>query len=213
MEQRSGATTEVLAAARPAGAPEDEGRLPCLVVPRRFQDARGWFSETYNARRLAEQHGIVVSFVQDNQSWSAKRGTIRGLHFQAPPHAQGKLVSAAKGAILDVAVDIRRGSPTFGRYVAAELTADNGRQLWIPAGFAHGFCTLTDDVVVAYKVTDFYAPETEGGIRFDDPTIAVDWPVPAGEACLSDKDTRYPALDGFASPFAYDGAPLRPLAL
>ncbi|MDC7790055.1 dTDP-4-dehydrorhamnose 3,5-epimerase, partial [Rhodoplanes tepidamans] len=186
--------------------------LPRLIVPRRFSDSRGWFCETFNARRLLDQEGIAAGFVQDNQSYSAKRGTVRGLHFQVPPHAQGKLVRAVRGRIYDVAVDIRRGSPTFGRFVAAELTAETGGQLWVPVGFAHGFCTLDDDVEVAYKVTDFYAPECEGGIAFDDPDIGIPWPVARDLVSLSDKDTRYPRLAAFESPFAYDGVPLAALA-
>ena len=182
--------------------------LPCLIVPRRFSDARGWFCETFSARRVAEQHGITASFVQDNQSFSAKRGTVRGLHFQVPPHGQGKLVRVLRGRIWDVAVDIRRGSPTYGAYVAAELTAETGEQLWIPVGFAHGFCTLEDGCDVAYKVTDYYAPACEGGIAFDDPGIGIPWPVERAAVSLSDKDTRYPRLAAFDSPFAYDGVPL-----
>lgn len=185
--------------------------LPRLIVPRRFADQRGWFCETYNARRLAEQDGVTAIFVQDNESWSAARGTIRGLHLQIPPHAQGKLVRAVRGRVYDVAVDVRRGSPTYGRFVGAELSAENGVHLWVPVGFAHGFCTLEDDVSVAYKVTDFYAPECERGIRFDDSEIGIDWPVAAGTACLSEKDTRYPGLAGFNTPFDYDGVPLAPL--
>ncbi|RAI37466.1 dTDP-4-dehydrorhamnose 3,5-epimerase, partial [Rhodoplanes roseus] len=144
-------------------------------------------------------------------SYSARRGTVRGLHFQVPPHGQGKLVRVLRGRIYDVAVDIRRGSPTFGRFVAAELTAERGEQLWIPVGFAHGFCTLDDDCDVAYKVTDFYAPACEGGIAFDDPQIGIPWPVERADVSLSDKDTTYPRLAAFESPFAYDGEPLRAL--
>ncbi|MTW17282.1 dTDP-4-dehydrorhamnose 3,5-epimerase [Rhodoplanes serenus] len=188
----------------------DRIRTPRLIDRRKFGDARGWFCETWNARRLAEEHGITVAFVQDNLSWSAKRGTVRGLHFQAPPHSQVKLVAVVKGRILDVAVDIRRGSPTYGRSVAIELSAENGRQLYVPAGFAHGFCTLEDDVHVAYKVSDFHAPVSGGGLRFDD--LAIAWPVPREAVCLSDKDTRYPALADLKSPFVYDGVPLAPLA-
>lgn len=189
-------------------APIAPASLPRLIVPRRFSDSRGWFCETFNARRLFEQEGIAAGFVQDNQSYSARRGTVRGLHFQVPPHAQGKLVRAVRGRIFDVAVDIRRGSPTFGAFVAAELTADKGEQLWVPVGFAHGFCTLEDGCEVAYKVTDYYAPDCEGGIAFDDPEIGIAWPVERAAISLSDKDMRYPGLAGFDSPFAYDGVPL-----
>lgn len=201
-------TTPASPAADPASAFPPPSH-PRLVVPRRFADQRGWFSETWNAARLAGQ-GLDVAFVQDNQSWSARRGTIRGLHFQAPPHAQGKLVRAVRGRILDVAVDIRRGSPTYGRFVAVELTAAGGEQLWVPVGYAHGFCTLEDDCEVAYKVTDVYAPACEGGLAFDDPALAIPWPVAPCEASLSDKDTKYGGIAGFESPFAYDGVPLRP---
>ena len=186
--------------------------LPLRIVPRRFSDDRGWFCETYNARRLAGEAGIAAVFVQDNQSYSARRGTVRGLHFQVPPHGQGKLVRVLRGRIWDVAVDIRRGSPTFGQFVAAELTAERGEQLWVPVGFAHGFCTLEDDCDVAYKVTDYYAPACEGGIAFDDPEIGIAWPVGRDAVSLSDKDARYPRLAAFESPFAYDGVPLAALA-
>lgn len=164
-----------------------------LVKPRRFADARGWFEETWNARRFAEA-GLDVAFVQDNQSLSVTPGTIRGLHFQAPPHAQGKLVRAVRGAILDVAVDIRRASPTYGRWVAAELTEENGHQLWVPRGFAHGFCTRAPDTAVCYKVDGLYDKESEGGIRFDDPDLAIDWQIAPQDAVLSDKDRALPTL-------------------
>ena len=178
-----------------------------LLRPRRFADERGWFVETYN-RRGAEAAGIADVFVQDNHSLSRPVGTVRGLHFQCPPHAQAKLVRCARGRILDVAVDLRDGSPTFGRHVAAELTAENGYQLYIPVGFAHGFATLEPDSEVIYKVSDLYAPECDGGIAWDDPTIAICWPLPPGGPVLSPKDATLPRLDGFASPFAYDGVPL-----
>lgn len=193
------------------GDPRDMSRLPRLIVPKRFVDQRGWFCETWNERRLAAE-GLSIRFVQDNESCSARRGTIRGLHYQAPPHAQAKLVRAVRGRIYDVAVDVRRGSPTYGRFVGAELSDQNGHQLYIPAGFAHGFCSLDEQVQVAYKVSDFYAPECEGGIRFDDATIAIPWPVAPDLVCTSDKDARHPALADWESPFDYDGVPLTPLA-
>lgn len=164
-----------------------------LVKPRRFGDDRGWFEETWNARRFADA-GLDIAFVQDNQSLSVSAGTVRGLHFQRPPHAQGKLVRAVRGAILDVAVDLRKGSPTFGRSVAAELTEENGHQLWVPRGFAHGFCTRSPDTAVCYKVDGFYDRESEGGIRFDDPDLAIDWGIAPHEAVLSEKDRALPAF-------------------
>lgn len=180
-----------------------------LLKPRRFGDDRGWFSETYS-RRAAEAAGIADEFVQDNHSLSRPAGTIRGLHFQTPPHGQGKLVRCTRGRIMDYAVDIRRGSPTYGRHVAAELTAENGHQLWVPVGFAHAFCTLEPDCEVVYKVTDYYAPQNDGGLRWDDPEIGIAWPLPASGPVLSEKDTKLPTLAEFDSPFAYDGEPLPP---
>lgn len=194
----------------PGAAPHAGSELPRLIVPQRFADSRGWFCETFNARRLAAL-GLAVDFVQDNESWSARRGTVRGLHLQAPPHAQAKLVRAVRGRIYDVAVDVRRGSPTYGRFVGAELSAENGRQLFVPVGFAHGFCTLDDDVLVAYKVSGFYDRASEGGIRFDDAEIGIPWPLPEEGACVSDKDALLPALRDWVSPFDYDGVPLTAL--
>ena len=149
--------------------------LPRIIVPKRHADDRGWFSETFHERRLHEI-GITCRFVQDNQSSSKRAGTLRGLHFQVPPAAQAKLVSVLRGRILDVAVDVRRGSPTFGKHVSTELSAESGRQVYIPAGFAHGFLTLEDDVVVMYKVSDYYAPAHDSGIRWNDPDLAFPWP-------------------------------------
>jgi dTDP-4-dehydrorhamnose 3,5-epimerase len=160
---------------------------PALVEPRRIADARGHFSEVWRNDHF-RAHVADVNFVQDNQSHSARRGTLRGLHFQAAPRGQGKLVRVLAGAILDVAVDARRGSPTFGHHLAVELSAGNGLQLWVPAGFLHGFCTLTDDCDVAYKVTDFYSAEHDGSVRWSDPDIGVAWPFPEAELHLSDKD-------------------------
>lgn len=182
-----------------------------LVKPTRHGDARGWFSETYRHDRWTAW-GIPDVFVQDNHSMSAPAGVIRGLHFQAPPHAQAKLVRCIAGRIWDVAVDIRRGSPTYGEWVAAELSTANGHQLYLPAGFAHGFVTLEPDTEVVYKVTDFYAPETDGGLKWDDPDLALPWPLPATGAVVSDKDAKLPGFAGFDSPFDYDGRPLAPLS-
>lgn len=187
------------------------GGGPQLVRPRRFGDARGWFTEVYSERAFAAI-GVDCRFVQDNHSLSVPRYTLRGLHFQTPPHGQAKLVRCVRGRIYDVAVDVRRGSPTYGRWVAAELSADNGHQLFVPVGYAHGFLTLEENCEVSYKVSDVYAPDCDGGVRWDDPTIAIDWPMPAGSAPeLSGKDAVLPLLADFDSPFPYDGAPLAPL--
>jgi dTDP-4-dehydrorhamnose 3,5-epimerase len=161
------------------------------IRPRAFPDNRGCFSETYNARIFAEL-GIDVGFVQDNQSVSARRGTIRGLHFQIPPMTQAKLVRVAKGSVLDVAVDLRYGSLTYGRHVSRVLSAANQEQLFIPAGFAHGFCTREDDTVVLYKVSTFYSPAHERGIRWNDPALAIDWGITEAQALLSMRDQAHP---------------------
>jgi dTDP-4-dehydrorhamnose 3,5-epimerase len=166
---------------------------PVLVTPQRFGDHRGFFLESYSVRDFAAL-GIPDVFVQDNHSLSAVPGTIRGMHFQLPPHAQAKLVRVLRGAILDIAVDLRRSSPSYGRHVAVELTADNAQQLYIPVGFAHGFCTLAPDTEVAYKVTALYAPECDRGIAWDDPDLALPWPFDAAAVQLSDKDRRAPRL-------------------
>ncbi len=165
----------------------------CVLVPARHRDARGFFSETYSRHGLAEA-GIAADFVQDNHSSSRRRGTVRGLHFQAAPFAQAKLVRVVQGAVLDVALDIRRDSPTFGRHVAVELSADNWRQLYVPAGFAHGFCTLEDDTEVLYKVSAPYSATHERGVLWSDPALAIPWPVGAEAAVVSDRDRRYPTL-------------------
>ncbi|MBN8891624.1 MAG: dTDP-4-dehydrorhamnose 3,5-epimerase [Rhodospirillales bacterium 70-18] len=164
-----------------------------LVTPPRFGDARGFFSETYNAARFA-QAGISDVFVQDNHSLSAAKGVIRGLHCQIAPHVQGKLVRCVRGAIWDVAVDIRVGSPSYGRHVAAVLSAANWQQLWVPGGFLHGFCTLEPDTEVIYKVTDVWNKDCERGVIWNDPDLALPWPVAPGEAVLSDKDAALPRL-------------------
>ncbi|WP_207792089.1 dTDP-4-dehydrorhamnose 3,5-epimerase [Siccirubricoccus phaeus] len=177
---------------------------PVLITPRRFGDHRGFFLETYSARDFAAL-GVADLFVQDNHSLSAQPGTIRGMHFQLPPHPQAKLVRVLRGAILDIAVDIRQGSPHFGRFVAAELSAANAQQLYVPVGFAHGFCTLEPDTEVAYKVTDLYAPECDRGIAWDDPDLALPWPFPPEAAQLSEKDRRAPRLRDLPPAFEYQG--------
>lgn len=164
-----------------------------LVTSDKHGDVRGFFSETYRADIL-RSFGIDAFFVQDNHVYSAQRGVLRGLHFQLPPHAQGKLVRCARGSILDVGVDIRIGSPTFGRHVAVELSAANWRQLWVPPGFAHGYVTLEPDCEVVYKVTDYYSPECDSGIAWDDPGLGIDWRLSAAEIILSGKDRRQPLL-------------------
>jgi dTDP-4-dehydrorhamnose 3,5-epimerase len=183
---------------------EDTG-LPGLKVltPRRFGDARGFFCESWNRRVLAE-HGLDFGFVQDNHSLSAAVNTVRGLHFQAPPHAQTKLVRCGRGRCLDVAVDIRAGSPTFGRWFGIELSFDNGKQLLVPAGFLHGFATRAPDTEILYKCTDYYDVTADGAVRFDDPDIGVDWGL-SGPAVLSDKDRAAPLLRDFETPFIYEG--------
>lgn len=177
-----------------------------LIVPRRHGDHRGFFSETYNERALAGQ-GIDLHFVQDNHSLSAERGVVRGLHYQEPPFAQDKLVRVVRGAILDVAVDLRAGSPTFGQHVAVELDAENWRQLLVPIGFAHGFATLEPQTEVIYKVTDYYAPDHDRGLRWNDPALGIDWPFSEEEAILSDKDRAQPYLSELDLVFEWAPAP------
>ena len=179
-----------------------------LITPRRFGDNRGYFSETWS-KRAFEDAGIDLEFVQDNHSYSAEAGTVRGLHYQSPPSAQDKLVRVGRGAVMDVAVDVRQGSPTFGQWVAEELSAENGKQLLVPKGFLHGFATLCDDVDVFYKCTDFYAPDCDGGIRFDDPDLAIDWGINPKSAILSDKDAAAPGFADFVSPFIYSASTSR----
>ncbi|MGC0055127.1 dTDP-4-dehydrorhamnose 3,5-epimerase [Brucella pituitosa] len=163
------------------------------IVPRKFGDDRGFFSETYNAKSFAEA-GIDLSFVQDNHSYSAVNGVVRGLHYQLPPFAQDKLVRVPRGAIIDVAVDIRKSSPTFGKWAALEVSAEKWNQILVPKGFAHGFMTLVENTEVIYKVTKYYSPEHDRSIRFDDPAIGIDWPLPTSEVQLSDKDQKAPLL-------------------
>ena len=179
--------------------------LPGLIWlrPRRFMDARGSFAETYNEKTFAAA-GIKTRFVQDNQSFSARRGTIRGLHFQLPPAAQAKLVRVLHGSVYDVAADLRVGSPTYGRWIGETLTADGGEQLFVPRGFAHAFCTLEPDTVVAYKVDEFYSPENDSGLIWSDPALAIKWPVAANDVVLSDKDMKLGRFADFVSPFMYE---------
>ncbi|PQA88561.1 dTDP-4-dehydrorhamnose 3,5-epimerase [Hyphococcus luteus] len=171
-----------------------------VITPRRFSDDRGFFSETYNARAFKEA-GIDVDFVQDNHSYSAQKGTLRGLHYQAPPHAQSKLVRVLRGSIIDVAVDARKASPTFGQWVKAELSAENGRQIFVPRGFLHGFVTLEPDTEVAYKVDAFYDGASDGSVRWNDPALAIDWGFEESEVSLSAKDAGAPGWADFTSPF------------
>lgn len=173
-----------------------------LITPRRFGDARGWFSEVWS-RGTLRAHGIDLDFVQDNHSYSAEKGTLRGLHYQAPPHAQDKLVRCTRGAIFDVAVDIRTGSPSYGQWVGVELTSDTGAQLLVPKGFLHGFVTLTADTEVQYKCSDIYAPECDGAVRWD--SLGIDWPL-TGAPILSDKDAAATPFAEFSSPFSYGDA-------
>ncbi len=181
-----------------------------LLTPKRHGDARGWFTEVHSVPAFAAL-GIDVPFVQDNHSYSAPAFTLRGLHFQTLPRGQDKLVRCIRGRIFDVAVDVRKGSPTYGEWVGTELSAENGHQLFIPIGFAHGFVTLEPDCEVTYKCSDTYAPDHDGGIAWD--SVGIDWPMPAGTIPeLSPKDTRQPTLAEFDSPFAYDGRPLAPLS-
>ncbi|HET6375657.1 MAG TPA: dTDP-4-dehydrorhamnose 3,5-epimerase [Methylocella sp.] len=169
--------------------------------PKKFSDARGYFLESYNARTYADA-GVDCVFVQDNQSLSRKAGTIRGLHFQRPPAAQAKLVRVLRGSIFDVAVDLRRGSPTYGQWFSIKLTSEGSEQIFVPRGFAHGFCTLEDETEVAYKVDGFYAPDCDAGLRWDDPDLAIEWPVAKEKAILSEKDAILPFFKDFISPFS-----------
>lgn len=175
-----------------------------ILTPRRFGDDRGFFSEVYNKDTLAK-HGVSVEFVQDNHSLSRQVGTVRGLHFQAPPRAQDKLVRVGAGRVIDVAVDIRKGSPTYGEWVSVELSAETGNQIFIPKGFLHGFATLEPDSELLYKCSDVYAPDCDGAVRFDDPDIGIDWGLDLSNAILSDKDSKAPLLKDFDSPFVFEG--------
>lgn len=164
-----------------------------LLEPKKYGDQRGFFSEIYS-RKAFHDAGIDIDFVQDNQSLSAAKGTVRALHYQLAPMAQDKLVRVVRGAIMDVAIDIRRGSPTFGKHVSAVISAENWRQIFIPIGFAHGFVTLEPDTEVIYKVSNYYSPKDERGILWNDPKLGIDWGVDASSAVLSDKDRKYPTL-------------------
>jgi len=181
----------------------EETTLPGVLIltPARFGDARGFFSESWNRQRMTGV-GLDLDFVQDNHSLSATAGTIRGLHFQAPPHAQDKLVRCGRGALFDVAVDIRKGSPTYGHWTGVELSAENGRQLLVPKGFLHGFVTRVPDTEVLYKCTDYYAPECDGAVHWD--SCGIDWGLEQ-DPVLSEKDTTAPALASFNSPFVWEG--------
>jgi dTDP-4-dehydrorhamnose 3,5-epimerase len=171
-----------------------------LIRPRRLSDARGYFVETWNRRTFLEA-GIDVDFAQDNASFSSSAPTIRGLHFQSPPFAQAKLVRVARGAIFDVAVDLRRESATFGRHVGIELTHEGGELLFVPVGFAHGFCTLEPDTEVAYKISSLYSPAHDHGIAWNDPALGIDWPLKGREPILSQRDRTLPRLSELRSPF------------
>ena len=172
-----------------------------IIEPKIFEDSRGYFFESFNDLEFINKIGFV-DFVQDNESKSSY-GVMRGLHFQKPPYTQAKLVRCVRGAVLDVAVDLRKGSPTYGKHVAVELTEDNHRQLFIPKGFAHGFAVLSDTAVFQYKCDDFYHPEVDGGINILDDSLGIDWKIPKDKAILSEKDTKHPLLKDFDSPFTY----------
>ncbi|UWQ06608.1 dTDP-4-dehydrorhamnose 3,5-epimerase [Aliiroseovarius crassostreae] len=174
-----------------------------VLTPPRFGDNRGFFSESWNKKALETAGVNLPEFVQDNHSLSTTVGTIRGLHFQSPPHAQGKLVRCGRGRFFDVAVDIRKGSPTYGKWASQELSFENGRQLWIPEGFLHGFMTLEPETEIIYKCTDHYAPECDGAVRWD--SCGIDWPLTGITPVLSEKDETAPSLDMFDSPFTYEG--------
>ena len=173
-----------------------------VITPKIFKDDRGFFSETYNQSALS-QIGLDVTFVQDNHSLSKDKGVVRGLHFQTPPNPQGKLIRVVRGAIFDVAVDIRTGSPTFGKHISRILSAENWEQLWVPVGFAHGFCTLEPNTEVIYKVTSLYAPDCDRGIQWNDPALGIAWPLGPDKAILSDKDKTHPTLTDLPETFVY----------
>ena len=171
-----------------------------IIRPKKFGDHRGFFSETYNKKILAE-YGIDLDFVQDNHSLSVEKGVIRGLHYQTPPYAQDKLVRVIRGSILDVAVDIRKDSPTYGKHIKAIISANDWNQILVPIGFAHGFCTLEPDTEVIYKVTNYYSPENDAGIYWNDEELGIEWPIPEEHAILSDKDKRQPKFSQLKSVF------------
>lgn len=173
---------------------------PYIIEPRVFGDARGYFFESFSRRDFAAATGLDIDFVQDNESRS-RYGVVRGLHFQLPPFAQAKLVRVVEGSVLDIAVDIRRGSPTYGKHVAVELTSDNKRQFFIPKGFAHGFAVLSETALFQYKCDEYYHPEAEGAIAWNDPQLAIDWCLPQADVLLSDKDRHHPMFNDFNTPF------------
>jgi dTDP-4-dehydrorhamnose 3,5-epimerase len=177
-----------------------------LFTPKRHGDQRGWFSETFHSDRFAAH--IPVDFVQDNQSFSRDAGTLRGLHFQLPPYPQAKLVRCLTGSIFDVAVDIRHNSPTYGKWIGVELSAENGKQLYIPVGFAHGLLTLQPDTTVFYKVSNYYSADCDRGIAWNDGDIDIQWPLVSSVPVLSSKDHKQQSLSDFATPFEYDGVPI-----
>lgn len=183
-----------------------------LVKTRRFADARGWFNESFNENRFAAA-GIAVRFCQDNHSMSRPPGTLRGIHFQRAPHAQAKLVRCTSGRVFDVAVDLRRASPTFGKWVSAELSCEGGEQLFVPAGFGHAFLTLEADCEVIYKVDAPYSAASDAGLAWDDPALAIAWPLRESAPILSEKDQALPTLSAGECDFPYDGKPLMPLTL
>lgn len=174
-----------------------------VIEPKIFGDERGYFFESFNAKEFAEKTGLNINFVQDNESKS-KYGVLRGLHFQKPPYTQSKLVRVVSGRVLDVAVDIRKGSPTYGRWVSCEMTGENHRQFFVPKGFAHGFCVLSNEAVFQYKCDDFYHPEDEGALAWDDETIGIKWPIAKEDVVLSEKDKHHPCLNDFETPFIYE---------
>jgi dTDP-4-dehydrorhamnose 3,5-epimerase len=176
-----------------------------LLKPRYFYDSRGHFVETYS-ERASRELGLPARFVQDNESLSLRRGTVRGLHFQTPPKTQAKLIRVLRGSVYDVAVDLRVGSPTYGRWTANTLTADGGEQFFVPRGFAHGLCTLEPNTAVAYKIDDYYAPECDQGLAWDDPILAINWPIDSENVVLSDKDRKLGRFADFVSPFRYHGS-------
>jgi dTDP-4-dehydrorhamnose 3,5-epimerase len=175
-----------------------------ILRPDRHEDERGFFSETYSSRNQAE-HNVRIDIVQENFAFSRHAQTVRGLHFQTPPFAHAKLIQVVRGSIFDVAVDLRKDSPWYGQYVSTELSFDNWNQIYIPAGFAHGLCTLETDTAVFYRVDQFFSPQHDTGIRWDDPDIGIDWPLTDAEALLSEKDSALPLLRDFDSPFKYTG--------
>lgn len=172
-----------------------------LIKPKRFSDDRGFFTETFRASLFSEYTKADVSFVQDNFSYSKHKGTVRGLHYQAPPFAQGKLVRCCRGSIIDIAVDARPGSPTYGQHVSSILSQENGHQLWVPSGFLHGFATLEEDTEVAYKVTNYYSRECDGNVMWNDPDLGIDWKIDQSAAFLSEKDASAPLFKDWNNPF------------